>query len=148
VLPTVLPVLSPTLFVVLRTEPEAVLPTVLPVLSPTLFVVLRTEPEAVLPTVLPVLAPVLSIASSWCFDLSSPFPLLPPATSPRESELFSPDSLCLLFAATSADAPALLLLSDLPWSFALPEASPLELAFAWSLDLTFAPPLSWAFPLS
>jgi hypothetical protein len=44
----VLPVLAPTLFVVLRTEPEAALPAVLPLLAPTLFVVLRTEPEAVL----------------------------------------------------------------------------------------------------
>jgi hypothetical protein len=112
-LPAVLPLLAPTLLVVPRTEPEAALPAVLPLLAPTLFVVPRTEPEAALPAVLPALVPVLSRASSWCFVRSSPFPLLPPATSPRESELPSPDSLCL------------------PW--ALPEASPPAFALALSL---------------
>jgi hypothetical protein len=81
----------------------------------------------VVPLMLPELAltlPVLSIPSSFCFVLSSPFPLLPPATSPRESELPSPDSLCLPLAATVVEAPALSCVSLLPLLLALPEASP------------------------
>jgi hypothetical protein len=90
----------------------------------TLPVVCRTVGlEALLLFALAAL-PVVCIASSWCFVRSSPFPVLPPATSPRESELPSPDSLCLPLAATVVEAPALSLVSLLPLLLALPEASP------------------------
>src|SRR5206468_4191779 len=115
-LPAVLPVLAPTdaPVLLLPVLPAAALPAVLPVLAPTrtLLVV------AVLPVVVPVLAPVLSLSeSASCIALplavvltrSSPLPVLPPATSPWESELFSPASLCWPVDFVSAAAPALAL---------------------------------------
>jgi hypothetical protein len=137
---------------------------VLPVLAP----VLVSPPApalpvvAVLPVVFPVLAPVLSLSASWfalllTFALvrSSPLPALPPATSPRESELPSPDSLCFAFPDAVVEAPALPFAWLLPLSFhvladdaedfSLPPALALALPFA--LALVFAPadafPLAW-----
>ena len=99
VVPVVWPVLEPVLWmaVELPVEPLALpaLPTlpVLPTAPPTLPVVVA------LLVLTPVLGPVLSLSTSSCFAepltliLSSPLPDLPPATSPRESELPSPASL-------------------------------------------------------
>ena len=121
VVPAVLPVEGPVLWLPVLLLPEAALPAVLPVLGP-VEPVLALPTVGVVPFTLPALAlalpvllafvespvlprdaelpalpelPVLPVTSSWCFDLtrSSPLPLLPPATSPRESELPSPASL-------------------------------------------------------
>jgi len=165
VVPVVLPVLAPTLLLFpAPTLPEAVLPVVLPVLAPVL--VSAPAPAlpvvAVLPVVLPVLAPVLSLSASASFDLlalvrSSPLPDLPPATSPRESELPSPASLCCALPDAVVEAPALpfallaplavvLLPEDVDDLSLLPAlALPLALALPFAVALLFAP--ADAFPL-
>jgi hypothetical protein len=107
----VLPVLGPVLPVVRTTV--GVVPFALPVLALTLAVLFALVESPVLPrdAELPVLfvEPVLPVTSSWCLSpdltLSSPLPLLPPATSPRESEFPSSSSLWLLPLAATAVAP-------------------------------------------
>ena len=55
-------------------------------------------------------------------------PDLPPATSPRESELFSPASLCLPVASVEATAPALTVALPLAWALPLSLALTVVLA--------------------
>src|SRR5882672_6495917 len=93
--------------------------------------------------VTPVLGPVLSLSASSVFSgpltlvLSSPLPDLPPATSPRESELPSPASLCLPVATITVLAFELPfpLLSPLPLSLALTSLPELALALLSELAL-------------
>src|SRR5258706_8718172 len=85
---------------VLPTREVPVVPVVMPVLCPVLCSAVALPVVRALFVVTPVLGPVLSLSASSVFSgpltlvLSSPLPDLPPATSPRESELPSPASLC------------------------------------------------------
>ena len=127
----VVPVVLPVLWPVLWTFAVPLVPVVLPVLCPVLWSLPELPvvlPELLaLPLVLPVLALVLLVEmASWFFDLSSPLPLLPPATSPLLSALFSPVSFELPLPAAVLAPPELPLpLSPLLSLFLAPLPSPL-----------------------
>lgn len=86
--------------------------------------------------VMPVLGPVLAPSASSVFSgpltlvLSSPLPDLPPATSPRESELPSPASLCWPEATITV--------LDFELSFPLVSPLPLTLALTSEPEVALA----------
>ncbi len=96
-----------------------------PVLLPTWVDAVWAEPAPVEPVLLPSASP-----ESWVLVLSSPFPDLPPAVSPRESELFSPVSLWFELAGAIAGLEAAL---TPPLPLLLPELLLLALLLADAL---------------
>ncbi len=99
---------------------------------PTLFLTVVVEPLTLLAL---AALPVLPVTSWSCVDLvrSSPLPLFPPATSPRESELPSPASLWFAFPVVPA-VPPLFVLDD-----EIACALPASLAWLFACVLLSAP---------
>ncbi len=120
--------------------PELLPLAVLPVVWTPVLLLPPTPVVVVLLVVLPVLLPVLVLSAFSALVRSSPLPVFPPATSPRESELFSPVSLWLPLVATITDVPAL------PLPLTSPPEDALTLLFELALSVALALPFAWALP--